>query len=102
MKQKEYNSSTKHHCIFEISHPHSVCYFCKLVQDFEEDQEGADMICDSMNNFRKPDEEVIFIHRLLEQKEFDEIQDYLKQFPHANLANIYSPFTNSVTVQCSI
>ena len=97
-------SGTKHHCIFEISHPnkHSECYFCKLVQDFGEDQEGADMMCESMNNFRKPDEEVTFIHRLLEQEEFDEIQDYLKQFPHANVANIYSPFIKSITVQSGI
>ena len=97
-------SGTKHHCIFEITHPnkHSECYFCKFVQDFKEDQEGADMMCESMNNFRKPDEEVWFIHRLLEQEEYDEIQEYLKQFPHANLANVYSPFINSVTVQSSI
>ena len=97
-------SGTKHHCIFEITHPdkHSKNYFCKFVQDFEEDQEGADMMCESMNNFRKPDEEVMFIHRLLEQEEFDEIQDYLKQFPHANVANIYSPFIKSITVQSVI
>ena len=55
-----------------------------------------------MNNFRKPDEEVWFIHRLLDQEEYDEIQEYLKQFPHANLANVYSPFINSITVQSVI
>lgn len=97
-------SGTKHHCIFEITHPnkHSECYFCKLVQDFGEDQEGADMMCESMNNFRKPDEEVWFIHRLLDQEEYDEIQEYLKQFPHGDVSNVYSPFINSVTVQSSI
>ena len=97
-------SGTKHHCIFEITHPnkHSECYFCKFVQDFGEDQEGADMMCESMNNFRKPDEEVWFIHRLLDQEEYDEIQEYLKQFPHGDVSNVYSPFINSVTVQSSI
>jgi len=95
---------TKHHCIFKISHPdkHSENYFCKFVQDFKEDQEGAEMMRELMNNFRKPGEDVIFVHRLLEQEEFDEIQEYLKQFPHANLANIYSPVLNSVTIQSSI
>ena len=97
-------SGTKHHCIFEITHPnkHSECYFCKFVQDFGEDQEGADMMCESMNNFRKPDEEVWFIHRLLDQEEYNEIQEYLKQFPHGDVSNVYSPFINSVTVQSSI
>lgn len=97
-------SSINHHCIFEITHPnkHSEYYFCKLVQDYEEDQEGADMMCESMNNFRKPDEEVWFIHRLLDQEEYKEIQEYLKQFPHGNVANVYSPFTNNVIVQSSI
>ena len=97
-------SGTKHHCIFEITHPnkHSECYFCKFVQDFGEDQEGADMMCESMNNFRKPDEEVWFIHRFLDQEEYDEIQEYLKQFPHGDVSNVYSPFINSVTVQSSL
>lgn len=93
-------SGTKHDCIFEISHPnkHSECYFCKFVQDFGEDQKGADMKCESMSNICKPDEEMWFVHRLLEQEEFDEIQNYLKQFPHANVANVCSPFVKSVTV----
>ena len=36
--KEELFSGTKHHCIFEITHPnkHSECYFCKLVQDFKE------------------------------------------------------------------
>ena len=80
-------SGTKHHCIFEITHPN---------------KEGADMMCESMNNFRKPDEEVWFIHRLLDQEEYDEIQEYLKQFPHGDVSNVYSPFINSVTVQSSL
>ena len=97
-------SDTKHHCIFEISHPNkqSECYFCKFVQDFGEDQDGADMMCESMNNFRKPEDEVMFIHRILEQEEFDEVQNYLKQFPNADVSNVYSPFIKSVTVQSVI
>ena len=96
-------SSTKHHCIFEISHSNKYSYyFCKLVQDYEEDQEVADMMCESLNNFRKSDEYVWFIHRLLDQEEYEEIQEYLKQFPHGNVANVYSPFSNSVKVQSSI
>lgn len=91
--------NTKHHCIFEITYPdkHSESYFCKVVQDYGEDQEGACMMCESMNNFRNPDEEVWFIHRMLEHEEYLEIQEYLKQFPHGNVANVYSPFIKSVT-----
>lgn len=94
----------KHHCIFEITHPnkHSECYFCKFVQDFGEDQEGADMMCESMNNFRKPDEEVWFINRLLEQEEFDAVQDFLKTNPHGDVSEVYSPFIKSITVQSVI
>lgn len=90
----------KHHCIFEITHPnkHSECYFCKFVQDFGEDQEGADMMCESMNNFRKPDEEVWFIHRLLDQEEYDEIQDFLKTNPHGDVSEVYSPFTQKIVI----
>ena len=35
--KEELFSGTKHHCIFEITHPnkHSECYFCKFVQDFK-------------------------------------------------------------------
>lgn len=93
-------SGTKHHCIFEITHPnkHSECYFCKLVQDFKEDQEGADMMCESMNNFRKPDEEVWFIHRLLDQEEFDAVQDFLKTNPHGDVSEVYSPFTQKIVI----
>ena len=91
----------KHHCIFEISHPnkHSECYCCKLVQDFGEDLNAADMVCESMNNFRKPEDEVWFFHRLLEQEEFDEVQNYIKEFPHANVAYIYSPFVSTIKIQ---
>ena len=91
----------KHHCIFEISHPnkHSECYCCKLVQDFGEDQNGADMMCESMNNFRKSNEEVWFIHRLQEHEEYDEIQSYIKKFPHADVSTIYSPFVPTIKKQ---
>lgn len=90
----------KHHCIFEVTHPnkHSECYFCKFVQDFGDDQEGADIMCESMNNLRKPDEETMFIHRLLEQEEFDEIQNYLKKYPNENVAYIYNPFLSRIIV----
>ena len=88
----------KHHCIFENTHAnkHSKYYSCKLVQDNKEDQKGADMMCASMNNFRKPDDEVLFIHRLLDQYEFDAIQEFVKTYPYSDISDVYSPFIQKI------
>lgn len=68
----------KHYCIFEIIHTdkHSELYEWKFVEDFGEVFTDADEICQSMNNFRKPKEEVSFIVRCLEQEEFEHIENY--------------------------
>ena len=61
---------------------------------------GTDI--EMINDFIQKDEEVWFIHRLLDQEEFNEIQEYLKQFPHGDVSNVYSPFIKSITVQSVI
>lgn len=68
----------KHYCIFEITHPdkHSELNEWKFVEDFGEVFTDADEMCQSMNNFRKLEEEVSFIVRCLEQEEFEHIEDY--------------------------
>lgn len=72
------NAGSKHFCIFEISHPdkHSELYKTRFVDDYGEDYTVADEMCQSMNNFRKPEEEVRFCVRCLEQEEFDNVENY--------------------------
>ena len=68
----------KHYCIFEISHPNknSENTQTRFVDDYGEDYTAAEEMCTSMNNFRKPEEEVRFCVRCLEQEEFDDVQNY--------------------------
>lgn len=68
----------QHFCIFEISHPnkHSELYKSTFVEDFGEDKDSADEMCDSMMNFRKPEDELWFCVRCLDQEEFDDIENY--------------------------
>ena len=82
---------TKHHCIFEITQPniHSELYKASFVQDYGEDYTAADEMCQSMNNFRKPEDEVRFCLRCLEQEEFDDIENY-------------NPIISAITIQTSI
>ena len=81
----------KHHCIFEITQPniHSELYKASFVQDYGEDYTAADEMCQSMNNFRKPEDEVRFCLRCLEQEEFDDIENY-------------NPIISAITIQTSI
>lgn len=90
----------KHHCIFEITQPniHSELYKASFVDDYGEDYTAADEICQSMNNFRPKDKFVHFILRCLEQKEFDIVQDFLKENPHGDVSEVYSPFTQKIVV----
>jgi len=66
-------SNTKHHCIFEINKETKKH---KSVDDYGEDYDAADDMCQTMNNFRTPDMPVYFCVRCLEQEEFDNIQNY--------------------------
>lgn len=68
----------KHYCIFEISHPnkHSEVAKTRFVDEYGEDYTAADEMCQSMNNFRRPEDEVRFCVRCLEQDEFDDVKNY--------------------------
>ena len=66
-------SNTKHHCIFEINKETKKH---KFVDDYGEDYDAADDMCQTMNNFRTPDMPVYFCVRRLVQEEFDNIQNY--------------------------
>lgn len=68
----------KHFCIFEISHPnkHSELYKSRFVEDYGKEFSAAQDMCASMNNFRKPEDEVWYSVRCLEQEEFDHVEDY--------------------------
>ena len=81
----------KHFCIFEISHPnkHSEVPQTRFVDDYGEDFTAADEMCQSMNNFRNPEDEVRFCVRCLEQEEFDDIENY-------------NPIISAITIQTSI
>ena len=76
--QKSKVELMKHYCIFEISHPNknSENTQTRFVDDYGEDYTAAEEMCTSMNNFRKPEEEVRFCVRCLEQEEFDDVQNY--------------------------
>lgn len=63
----------KHHCIFEINKETKKH---KYVDDYGEDYDAADDMCQSMNNFRTPDMPVYFCVRCLEQEEFEHIENY--------------------------
>ena len=63
----------KHHCIFEINKETKKH---KFVDDYGEDYNAADDMCQSMNNFRTPDMPVYFCVRCLEQEEFEHIENY--------------------------
>jgi len=63
----------KHHCIFEINKRTGKH---KFVDDYGEDYNAADEMCQSMNIFRSPGDEVRFFVRCLEQEEFDDIDNY--------------------------
>ena len=68
----------KHYCIFEISHPnkHSEVTKTRFVDEYGEDYTAADEMCQSMNNFRKTEDEVRFCVRCLEQDEFEDVKNY--------------------------
>lgn len=78
----------KHYCIFEITHSnkHSEVAQTRFVDEYGEDYTAADEMCQSMNNFRKPEEEVRFCVRCLEQEEFDDIENY-------------NPIISAITIQ---
>ena len=82
----ELESGPKHHCIFEINKETKKH---KFVDDYGEDYDAADDMCQSMNNFRTPNMPVYFCVRCLEQEEFDDIENY-------------SPFISAITVQSVI
>lgn len=63
----------KHHCIFEINKETKKH---KFVDDYGEDYNAAEDMCQSMNNFRTPDMPVYFCVRCLEQEEFEHIENY--------------------------
>ena len=90
----------KHHCIFEITHPniHSELYKTSFVDDYGEDYTAADEMCQTMNNSRPKDKFVCFILRCLEQEEFDVVQDFLKENPHGDVYEVYSPFTSTIEI----
>jgi len=94
----------KHHCIFEITQPniHSELYKASFVDDYGENYTAADEMCQSMNNFRPKDKFVHFILRCLEQEEFDVVQDFLKENPHGDVSEVYSPFTQKIVVTKTI
>lgn len=77
----------KHFCIFEItqSNKNSKLSKAKFVNDYGENYTSADLMCQSMNNFRKPNEPVCFIVRCLEQEEYDQIENY-------------NPFVTAITI----
>lgn len=90
----------KHHCIFEITQPniHSELYRAHFVDDYEENYTAADEMCQSMNNFRPKDKFVYFLVRCLEQVEFDIVQDFVKTNPLGDVTDVYSPFTQKITI----
>lgn len=68
----------KHFCIFEITQPfkHGKVFKSTFIDDYGEDYTSADLMCQSMNNFREPNEPVLFVVRCLEQNEYDQIENY--------------------------
>ena len=93
--KEESFSGTKHHCIFEINKETKKH---KFVDDYGEDYTAADEMCQSMNNFKPKDKFVHFILRCLEQEEFDVVQDFLKENPHGDVSEVYSPFLSAITI----
>ena len=85
----------KHHCIFEINKETKKH---KFVDDYGEDYTAADEMCQSMNNFKPKDKFVHFLLRCLEQEEFDVVQDFLKENPHGDVSEVYSPFLSAITI----
>lgn len=61
-----------HFCIYELSHPRKDSEVChsRFVDDFGEEYAAADELCKTMNNFRKPGEDVRFCVRRLDDNEF--------------------------------
>lgn len=94
------SDTNKHYCIFEITQPniHSPLDKLSFVDDYGEDYNAADDMCKSMQNFRPKDKFVYFILRCLEQEEFDAVQDFLKENPHGDVSEVYSPFTQKIVV----
>lgn len=68
----------KLHCIFEVSHPvnHPEKPIIKFVDDYGEDFDMCEDMCRSMNNFRRPGDRVQYLHRCLEQEQFDHKEGY--------------------------
>lgn len=89
-----------HYCIFEITHPniHSELYKASFVGDYGEDYTAADEMCKSMNNFRLNEKFVHFILRLLEHDEFLIVNEYLKENPHGDISEVYSPFLQKIVI----
>lgn len=71
--KEELFSDTRHHCIFEINTKTKKHLF---VDDFGDDYDSANKMCESMNNFRKPEWPVYFCVRCLDQEEFADVQNY--------------------------
>lgn len=84
----------KHHCIFEITQPnkHSELYKARFVKDYGENYNAAKDMRQSMSNNRSKGKFVYFILRCLEQKEYDIVQEYLKNYPQGDVSVVYEPF----------
>lgn len=63
----------KHYCIFGINTKAKKYVF---VDDFGNNYNLADEMCQSMNNFSWNDKPVYFCVRCLEQSEFDDLKNY--------------------------
>lgn len=61
-----------HFCIFQVTKNKKVS-FCI---DFEDDFDGADNYCQSLNNFRNSVSDVCFIVRCLDSHEFASVGSY--------------------------
>lgn len=62
----------KHYAIFEVNHNTKKT---KLVDAYK-NQEDAEMICESMNNFRDPSWPIHYITRAMEQIEWENKEKY--------------------------
>lgn len=67
-----------HYCIFEVSQPDKTKSLVNVryIDDYGDNYDMANDMCQSMNNFREQGEECLYVLRKLSQQEYDNVSAY--------------------------